>query len=455
MTDRPVRSDRRAPTVGGRAGRPSSTAQPPGRTYRTVAAPPAVAAPKANPTPRNPTAAWWAQWDLPLLAIVGVMLAFGLVMVFSATYFRAGAYYFQRQLGWVALGLVVMFILARVPIGWWPRLAIPMMIAALISLAAVYLLSDERFGSRRTFFGSIQPSEFAKLAVAVYVAAWAASKGRQLADVRGGLIPFAILIGLVASLIAIEPNLSTTLVVLAIGLVIFFVGGADVRQLLVVLAIGAVMFVLLIWQSPYALERITDWWNMLADPSMAPENVRRAIELMRRRDGLLPDASVWNHKLSVALLWSDFLFANIGSDVGLVGQLAVVALYAGLGYRGLGIALRSADRFGSLLAIGVTSWILTQAAIHIGTSLALIPATGQPLPFMSYGGSAMVAALGGIGLLLGVARNRAEKRTFHADLAIGGRDGRTRVPDPVRGGRTGGGRRPAEREPEPRRATRR
>ncbi|MGC8782565.1 MAG: FtsW/RodA/SpoVE family cell cycle protein, partial [Anaerolineae bacterium] len=279
MTGRSVRPDGRPPASGGnRSARPIAASRPSGRTYRT-------AAPKADGARQDRAAAWWMQWDLPLLAIVGMLLAFGLVMVFSATYYRAGAYYFQRQLGWVAIGLVVMFVVARAPIGWWPKLAIPMMIVALISLVAVYLFSDERFGSRRTFFGSIQPSEFAKLAVAVYVAAWAASKGRQLADVRGGLIPFAILIGLVASLIAIEPNLSTTLVVLAIGLAIFFMGGADVRQLLVVLAIGAVMFALVIWQSPYALERITRWWNMLADPSMAPENVRRAIELMRRRDG--------------------------------------------------------------------------------------------------------------------------------------------------------------------------
>lgn len=435
--------------------RPSRSSRPttPARAYKTVATAPAASAPRGH----SRTAV--AQWDYPLLAIVAMLLAFGLVMVFSATYYRSGLYYFQRQLGWVAAGLVIMVIFARIPLGWWPKLAIPLMITALISLAAVYLFGDDRFGSRRTFFGSIQPSEFAKLAVVVYVSAWVASKGRQLADVRGGLIPFAILMGLVASLIVIEPNLSTALVVLTIGCVIFFVGGADVKQLLAVVAIGAVMFALVLWQSPYALKRITDWWNMLADPSLAPENVRRAIELMRRRDGLLPTADVWNQKLSVALLWSDFLFANIGADLGLVGQLAIVALYAALGYRGLSIALSTADRFGTLLAFGVTTWILTQASIHIGTSLALIPATGQPLPLMSYGGSAMVSALGGIGLLLAVARDKTEKRRTDEDSVIGGRDGRTRVPDPGRGGRAGAGRLFREisrkRPAEPDRGTRR
>ena len=174
---------------------------------------------------------------------------------------------------------------------------------------------------------------------------------------------------------------------------------------------------------------------MLGDPTLAPENIRHAIELMRRRDGLAADTSVWSQKLSVALLWSDYLFANIGADLGLIGQLAVVILYAVLGYRCLGIALNAGDRFNALAAIGVTTWILIQAAMHIGTSIALIPATGQPLPFMSYGGSAMVASMAGIGLLLGIAHGSPEKKSVYASFAFGGRDRGTRVPDPGRGGR--------------------
>jgi len=312
----------------------------------------------------------------------------------------------------------------------------------------VLLFGDDRFGARRTFFGSIQPSEFAKLAVVIYVSTWVASKGRLLADVRGGLIPFAILMGLVASLIVLEPNFSTTIVVLTIGVAIFFVGGADIKQLLVVGGIAILMFGLLLWQSPHAFDRIKGWWDMLADPTLAPENIRHAIELMRRRDGLIPDSSVWSQKLSVALLWSDYLFANIGADLGLIGQLAVVILYAALGYRCLGIALNAGERFDALAAIGVTTWILAQAIMHIGTSIALIPATGQPLPFMSYGGSAMVSSLAGIGLLLGIAHGSpdAKRKSAYASFALGGRDRGTRVPDPGRGRRADDGRRKTDDE---------
>jgi cell division protein FtsW len=385
---------------------------------------------------RNRVAALSAQYDFPLLAILAIMIAVGLVMVFSASYFRFGVNYFLRQVVWVGVGALVMFITARIPSHWWQRLAIPIMIVALVGLAGVLMFGDDRFGARRTFFGSIQPSEFAKLAVVVYVSTWVASKGRVLADVRGGLIPFAILMGLVASLIVLEPNFSTTIVVLAIGIAIFFVGGADIKQLLVVGLIGILMFVVLLWQSPHAFDRIKGWWDMLGDPTLAPENIRHAIELMRRRDGLAPDTAVWSQKLSVALLWSDYLFANIGADLGLIGQLAVVILYAVLGYRGLGIALNAGSRFSALTAIGVTTWILVQAVMHIGTSIALIPATGQPLPFMSYGGSAMVASMAGIGLLLGIAHESPEKKSVYASFAFGGRDRGTRVPDPGRGGRT-------------------
>ena len=325
------------------------------RAYQTVAAlhPPSHTQPsRADLTWRDRLARLTAGWDYPLLAILAIMLAYGLVMVFSASYATWGVTLFLKQIQWIGIGLVGMVAAASIPIRLWQRLAIPVMLVAVIALAAVLFFGDYRFGSRRTFSGSIQPSEFTKLAVILYVATWVTSKGRALADTRVGLIPFAILMGLVASLIALEPNMSTTIVVLSIGIVIFFVGGADIKQLLVVGLIGGVILGLLLWQTPHAQERILAWWNTLTDPELAPESTRRALELMQRRDGLVPDATVWNQKRLVALLWSDYLFANMGADLGPIGQLAAVALYAALGYRCLGIALR-ADGFGTLAIVGL------------------------------------------------------------------------------------------------------
>lgn len=407
-----------------------------GRNYNTAATlATGTALGRTNVSVRNRVGEMADQWDYPLLAILAIILAVGLAMVFSASFPRFGVSNFLKQMTWVAVGIVVLMIAARVPYTLLQRLAIPIMAVAVALLAAVLVFGQEILGSRRTFFSSIQPSEIAKLAVVIYVSAWVDSKGRALADMRGGLIPFAIIMGLVAALIVMEPNFSTTIVVLVIGVAIFFVGGADIKQLLIVGLVGVLMLGLLLWQSPHGYDRLQAWWASLSDPAMAPENVRRALALMREGGGLSPDSAVWSKKLTVGLLWSDYLFANIGADLGLPGQLVVVVLFAALGYRSLGIALKAPDRFSGLVAIGITTWILSQAMIHIGTSLALIPATGQPLPFMSYGGSSMTLSMAAMGILLGIAHRSPEKNSANASNALGGRDRRSRLPDPGRGER--------------------
>jgi cell division protein FtsW len=426
------------------ARRPSTastrtTGARPYKTAATLAAPTAsVAAERRTRTSvRSRVTSATGEWDYPLLAIMAIILAVGLVMVFSASYPKVGVNFFLRQVAWLGLGIVALIVMARIPYDWWQRFAIPIMIVALGLLAAVLIFGDDVNYARRTFrIGSFQPSEFAKLAVVIYVSTWVASKGKRVAELSGGLIPFGVIIGLVTSLIILEPNFSTAIVVLTIGIAIFFVGGADVKQLVVVGIIGAVMLGLLMWQS-HAYSRITHWIDGLSDPTAAEENVRYALELMRQRNGLLPVQANWNNKLSVALLWSDYLFANVGADLGLIGQLVVVVLFAVFGYRCLGIALNAPDKFGALAVIGVTTWVLAQAVIHMGTSLALIPATGQTLPLMSYGGSSLVTTMAALGLVLGIGHASPEKKSVYASFAFGGRDRRSRVPDLDRGGRAG------------------
>ena len=431
---RATTTNRRAPTASTR-----TTGARPYKTAAVLSAPAASVAAerRARTSVRSRVTSVAGEWDYPLLAILAMILAVGLVMVFSASYPSFGVKNFLKQMAWIGLGIVVLIGMARIPYDWWQRLAIPILIVALGLLAMVLIFGDDVGGARRTFLrGSIQPSEIAKLAVVIYVSTWVASKGRRIAELSGGLIPFGVIIGLVTSLIILEPNFSTAIVVLAIGIAIFFVGGADVKQLVIVAVIGAVMLGLLIWQS-HAYSRVTNWINGLSDPSSAEENVRYALELMRQRNGLLPVQANWNNKLLVSLLWSDYLFANVGADLGLIGQLVVVVLFAVFGYRCLGIALNAPDKFGALAVIGVTTWVLTQAVIHMGTSLALIPATGQPLPFMSYGGSSMVITMGALGLVLGIGRASPEKKSVYASFAFRGRDRRSRVSDPDRSGRAG------------------
>jgi cell division protein FtsW len=367
-----------------------------------------------------------AALDYPLIAVLATLLVLGLSMVYSASIMSAQSqglaapYYFFRQIGWIAAGLVLMGVMTLIPYWVWQKLAIPVLVVALALLVLVLVKGDYLFGARRTLFhGSVQPSEFVKLAVVIYVAAWVASKRDQLGQVQGGLIPFAILMGLVAGLIVLEHSFSVTIIILVIGVTMFFVGGGNVKQLLVTGLVGATVLGLLVWKSDYGATRVQNWWQTLFDPSLAQYNVAQAMAIIRRGGGIDTNQTNFLLKGNVPLLWSDYLFANVGADLGFIGTFTVVALFAILGYRGLGIALNAPDRFAGLTAIGITTWMLTQAVIHMSASLALIPTTGVPLPFMSYGGSSLIASMAAMGLLLSISRYSPIKRAPYADFSFG------------------------------------
>jgi cell division protein FtsW len=352
------------------------------------------------------------------------------MMVFSASFAKVGTQFFLAQLKWVAVGIVACAVVAMIPYEFWRKMAIPAMGFTILILVAVLIIGQKsEFGAQRTFTGArFQPSELAKLGVAIYVAAWVAARGRQVADFKQGFFPFAVIIGLVAGLIVLEQSVSMTIIVLAIGLTIYFVGGGAFKQLLLLGLVGAPILLFAMWQFGYPFGRIQDWYNVWFNPGKAPQDLVEMTWLIRAGNGIGIDPAVWQVKASVFGLWSDFLFANIGADFKIFGMIAVVALFCWFGYRAVGIALNAPTRFGSLLAIGLTAWILVQAGIHIGASLTLFPATGQPLPFMSYGGSSLVSCMIATGLLLSISRSAKEKKATHAYFAFGGRDWRPRLP---------------------------
>jgi cell division protein FtsW len=391
---------------------------------------------------RGPTQAVAAPaLDYPLIAIVVTLLGLGLFMVYSASFPTRDSYYFTRQLQWVALGVVACVTVAAIPYQFWRKVAVPLMVVTLLALIAVLIYGDVEFGAKRTLLhGRFQPSEFAKFAVAVYVAAWVAARRGKMTDMRDGLLPFVIIMGLVAGLIALEKSFSVTIIVLIIGLAIFFVGGGNGKQVLLIGAVGAPMLIIAMWQSKYALDRAQDWYAVYFDPSKVSQAASRILEMARSGQGIGTDISYWQSKLGVPALWSDYLFANIGADLHFVGMLLVVALYIWLAYRGLVIALNTPDRFAALTAIGLTIWITVQAVVHIGASLMLIPTTGQPLPFMSYGGSSLLSCMVAAGLLLSISRSEPEKKAVYAHFGFGWRDWRPRLPHPRRRQRVEGDR---------------
>lgn len=388
---------------------------------------------RAAPTPLPSVSL--ANLDYPLIAIVATFLALGLFMVYSASAPRFGSSFFTLQLKWVVVGILAFIVVAAIPFRLWRLAPLPLMGVTVIGLVAVLVISNGQFGANRTLLnGRFQPSELAKLAVAIYVAAWAATQGRKLERFEEGLAPFLIIMGLVAGLIALERSFSVTLIVLTIGLAVYFVAGGNLRQVLGIVALAAPVLALLMWQAGYPFKRINAWLTMLFNPSAASPDQLRIFEMLRAGRGIGTDPAMWQAKAAVPGLWSDYLFANIGADLHFPGTLLVVGLYAWFGYRGLVIILSTRDRFAKLTAVGLTTWILVQAAIHIGTSLALIPVTGQPLPFMSYGGSSLVSCLVAAGLLLSISRESREKKGIDADFAFGWWDRRPRVSHSSRGG---------------------
>jgi cell division protein FtsW len=189
--------------------------------------------------------------------------------------------------------------------------------------------------------------------------------------------------------------------------------------------LGVGVLLLLIRQYSHASARIENWLN----PSLAPYDPTVVWQNGLLGTGLFMEKVV--QRSPVPLPYSDYLFAHIGHLVGILGGLLVVVLFAALGYRCLGIALNAPDKFGTLVAVGITTWILVQAAIHISTSLSLIPQTGQPLPFMSAGGSAMISCMAAMGIMMNIWRTSPEKKAVHATVIVRGRNWRPHLPDTV------------------------
>jgi cell division protein FtsW len=386
-----------------------------------------VRTPKRDSSSKGGTGGMQAvpAFDYPLIAILATLLALGLVAVLSATLgMGTGLKPFLNQLWYAIAGVVVLLAMARIPYRFWQRMALPILVLALGLLVAVLIFAEDPFGAKRTLL-FFQPSEFSKLAVIIYISAWVSAKGKQVARVQDGLLPFVILMSAVTLLLILEPSFSVAIIILLIGVTIFFVGGADIKQLLVMGGLGVGVLLLLVKQYSYVSERIEHWLN----PSLAPYDPTVVWQDGLFGSGLFMEKVV--QRSPVPLPQSDYLFAHIGHLVGILGALLVVVLFAALGYRCLGIALNAPDKFGGLVAVGITTWILVQAAIHISISLSLIPQTGQPLPFMSAGGSAMISCMAAMGIMMSIWRASPEKKALHASVIVRGGNWRPRISDAV------------------------
>lgn len=383
----------------------------------------------------------WRRGDRALLLAVAALSAFGLVMVFSASevqgwlWFHNAAYYFERQLIWLGLGLVLLWVAAHIDYHRLRPLALPLAIVALALMVLVLLphFGVEVNGARRWLrLGpmQMQPAELAKVAAIVFMALWLERHRERLGSLEDGVVPFLALLGLVTLLVILERDLGTTLIIAAILLAQFMVAGGRKRHVLLLALIIGLCVYIFIRMEPYRLHRILAFFNPWADPLNTGFQAIQSVVALGSGGivGVGLGQSIQKYQW-LPFAHTDFIFAIVGEETGLIGTAGVLALFGLFAYRGYRIALKAPDAFGSLLACGITTWIAFQAMVNVAAVTVTLPTTGVPLPFISYGGSSLAIALGAVGILLNVS-TQSEKVGWirHASIDLGRRHGRTLVP---------------------------
>lgn len=356
--------------------------------------------------------------DYGLLAAVGATVAVGLVVLYSASsvvavqsYGSPGYFVLQQVVKGVIPGAVFLWLAARMPHERWRKLAVPAAVAALALLVATFIpgVGAEHRNVRSWIdLGplSFQPGELAKLALVLYFARWMSSRRQhQLAEWQSGVLPFLVFICVLGGLLMLQPDLGTFTVVAAIGFTMFALGGASWKHLGALVGLGVAAVVALALLAPYRAARLTAFLNPDVDPQGIGYHVNQAMlavgagGLLGR--GLGQSVQKYNYLPEVQ---GDSVFAVMAEELGFILTLAFLALLLWLLLRAWKVAATAPDRFTQLVAGGIAAWFAWQTFFNIGGMLRLVPLTGLPLPFISYGGTAMAVNLAVVGILLSISR---------------------------------------------------
>lgn len=371
--------------------------------------------------------------------MTAVLTITGLVAVYSASFVIALAdfgdprYYVIRQAAWAVLGAMLMVAAIRIDYHRYQDYAIGIMLGTILMLFAVLAIGVEGGGAKR-WIGvgdfTVQPGEYAKLTVILYIAAWLTAKGDAVRSFERGLAPFVVIIGVVGALIMLQPSLGTTAIILCVTVTMFYVAGASIVQMLGLGAAGMVAIAVLATVAGYRMDRLTAFFDASSDPLGNGFQTLQALIAMGNGgiSGLGLGASR-SKFFYVPASHTDGVFAIIGEELGFIATSAVLALYVILMVRGYQVARRAEDRFGMLVATGITTWIAAQALLNMGGITRVIPLTGVPLPFLSFGGNALAAVMLGMGVLINISRygQRAARAVVEAvpgrAIGVGGAGG--------------------------------
>jgi len=355
---------------------------------------------------------WKRGADVPLILAVVALIVFGLIMLYSASFdfsfieYGSPTYMFNRQLGWLALGIFLAIVLSVFDYHQWRRMALLAMLVTIGLLLWVLFVNELRLGASRTLLnGSYQPSELAKLVAVIYLSVWLYAKRQSLHDVTIGLIPLAVILGIIGGLIYLQPDLSAVGTVLILGGLLFFLAGADMKQIFLLLLLAVIMAWIVVQFSATGQERVGSFLVGLKDPINASYHVQRSFEAVIKGGIFGVGLGQADTKLTgLPFSPTDSIFAVVAEELGIFGSFILIGLYGMLVWRGLVISRRAPDMLGTLLASGMTFWIAIEASINMAVMVGLMPFAGNALPFLSAGGSNLVSTLCAIGIILNISR---------------------------------------------------
>jgi cell division protein FtsW len=371
------------------------------------------------------------------------LLVFGLIMLYSASFdfsfneYGSSTHMFSRQVKWLGVGVVAAIALSFLDYHKWRRMVLLAMLGTIGLLVTVLVVNEIRLGASRTLInGSYQPSELAKLMAVIYIAVWLYAKRQFLHDVTIGLIPLGVILGIIGGLIYLQPDLSAAGTVLILGGLLFFLAGADLKQIVFLLILALVIGWVVVQFSETGQDRVDKFLAGLQNPTEASYHVQRSFEAVIKGGIFGVGLGQADTKLTgLPFAPTDSIFAVVAEELGLFGAVLLMSLYAVLVWRGLVIARRAPDMLGTLLASGMTFWIGIEALINMSVMVGLMPFAGNALPFVSAGGSNLISTLCAVGIILNISRQSSEEtrreenewRSFGAVIDLRRRNGRRGV----------------------------
>lgn len=350
------------------------------------------------------------QMDLQLFLVVCTLVGFGLLMVYDASIvqalkdFKDSYYYIKQQSMWVILGFVSLFLFSHFDYKRFKPLAFPLILFSLLLLIAVFIpgLGISGGGAHRWLkVGpiTIQPAEIIKLTGVIFLATLFEKKTR--------FIPFVTLVGVVTIITAVfQKDLGSTIVFVATSAFLYFVSGATLWHFFLIIPVGVLAVLTLVLTSSYRLKRILAFLDPFSDPQGFTYHISQVLIALGSGGlfglGLSHSRQKFEYIPEVS---TDSIFGIVGEELGFIGALFLICLFGIFIFKGLKIAQNCSDNFGRILAVGIVAWLGIQVIINLSSMVALLPLTGVPLPFISYGGSALVANLAGVGILLNISKN--------------------------------------------------